>query len=257
MHPTDPAWHLGGVDFGADRGGRAARPARVFVGRGPELAALGAALASARAGEPQVVLVQGEAGIGKSSLIQEFLGGQQDLPVIAASGEPAEAVLPYGVVQQLAAEAAAISPGTLAGLELLSCGPGPGADPLAVGVELCGLIASLQGQQAAAVVVEDLQWADLPSARALLFACRRLGADRALVVLTGRPAAASQLGEGWVRFVNGDRRSSVLTLSGLNAGELGLLAGGSAGRSFPSERWGGWPTLPAATRCWPARCSTS
>ena len=112
------------------------------------------------------------------------------------------------MVQQLAAGAAAASPGALAGLELLSHGPGPGADPLAVGVELRALISSLQGEQAAAVVVEDLQWADLPSARALLFACRRLGADRVLVVLTGRPEATSQLGEGWARFVSGDRRSS-------------------------------------------------
>ena len=146
MLPTDPAWHLGGGDSGVDPGGRGTRPARVFVGRGPELAALGAALAAARAGEPQVVMVQGEAGIGKSSLILEFLGGQRGLPVIAASGETAEAVLPYGVVQQLAAEAAAVSPGVLAGLELLSRGPGPGADPLAVGVELRALISSLPGR---------------------------------------------------------------------------------------------------------------
>ena len=235
MLPTDPAWPGSGGDFGVAPGGRGARPARVFVGRAPELAALGAALASARAGEPQVVMVQGEAGIGKSSLIQEFLGGQRGLPVIAASGETAEAVLPYGVVQQLAAEAAAVSPGILDGLELLSRGLGPGADPLAVGVELCMLLSSLPGEQAAAVVVEDLQWADLPSARALLFACRRLGADRALVVLTGRPAATSQLGEGWARFVSGDRRSSVLTLSGLNVGELGLLCR-RLGRAELSER---------------------
>jgi len=212
--------------------------ARVFVGRGPELAALGEALAAARAGEPRVVMVQGEAGIGKSSLVSEFLGGQQGLPAVSASGETAETALPYGVVQQLAAEAAAVSSGILAGLELLSRGPGPGADPLAVGVELRALISSLQDEQAAAVVVEDLQWADLPSARALLFACRRLGADRALVVLTGRPAAASQLGEGWARFVSGDRRSSVLTLSGLDAGELGLLCR-RLGRTGLSERTAG------------------
>jgi DNA-binding CsgD family transcriptional regulator/tetratricopeptide (TPR) repeat protein len=212
--------------------------ARVFVGRGPELAALGEALAAARAGEPRVVMVQGEAGIGKSSLVSEFLGGQQGLPAVSASGETAETALPYGVVQQLAAEAAAVSPGILAGLELLSRGPGPGADPLAVGVELRALISSLQDEQAAAVIVEDLQWADLPSARALLFACRRLGADRALVVLTGRPAAAAQLGEGWARFVSGDRRSSVLTLSGLDAGELGLLCR-RLGRTGLSERTAG------------------
>jgi DNA-binding CsgD family transcriptional regulator len=210
----------------------------VFAGRAAELGVLSAALSAVRVREPQVVLVQGEAGIGKSSLISEFLGGQQDLTAIAASGEIAETVLPYGVIQQLAATAAAASPGALAGLELLSRGPGPRADPLAVGLELRALISSLPGNApgsapgsapgkaavaAVAVVVEDLQWADLPSARALLFACRRLGADRVLVLLTGRPEATSRLGEGWARFVTGSLCSSVLTLGGLEAGELSLL----------------------------------
>jgi DNA-binding CsgD family transcriptional regulator len=235
MLPADPAWHSDGGDSGAEPGGRDARPARVFVGRGPELGALASALAAARAREPQVVMVQGEAGIGKSSLILEFLRSQPDLKTIAASGEIAEAVLPYGVVQQLADAAAAASPGALAGLELLSHGPGPGTNPLAAGVELRALISCVQRRQAAVVVVEDLQWADLPSARALLFACRRLGADRVLVVLTGRPEATSQLGEGWARFVSGDRHSSVLTLSGLDAGELGMLCR-RLGRAELSER---------------------
>jgi DNA-binding CsgD family transcriptional regulator len=223
MLPADPAWHDGSGDSGLASGGRDVRPAPVFVGRGPELAVLASALAAARAREPRLVMVQGEAGIGKSSLVSEFLSGQPDLTTVTASGEIAEAVLPYGVVQQLADAAAAASPSALAGLELLSRGPGPGANPLAVGVELRTLIRCLPRRQAAAVVVEDLQWADLPSARALLFACRRLGAERVLVILTGRPEATPQLGEGWARFITGDRRSSVLTLSGLDVAELRLL----------------------------------
>jgi DNA-binding CsgD family transcriptional regulator len=223
MLPTDSAWHVGGGESRVHPGGPYARPPRVFVGRARELATLTTALAAARAGEPQVVVVQGEAGIGKSSLVSEFLDGQRDLPAVAASGETAEAVLPYGVVQQLAAAATAASPGALTGLELLSQGPGPGADPLAVGMELRALISSLQGEQAASVIVEDLQWADLLSARALLFACRRLVTDRVLMIFTGRPEAMSRLGEGWARFVDGDRRSFQLMLSGLDAVELGML----------------------------------
>jgi DNA-binding CsgD family transcriptional regulator/tetratricopeptide (TPR) repeat protein len=237
MLPTDSATHGYHVDNGVDRGWRYRCAARVFVGRVPELEALAVALAAARAGEPQVVMVQGEAGIGKSTLVLEFLGREQGLPTVVASGDTAEAVLPYGVVQQLAAEAAAASPGILAGLELLSDGPDPGADPLAVGVELRMLISSL-GKQAAAVIVEDLQWADPPSARALLFACRRLGGDRILVVLTCRPEATSQLGEGWARFVGGDRRASILTLRGLDAGELGMLCR-RLGRAEISKRTAG------------------
>jgi DNA-binding CsgD family transcriptional regulator/tetratricopeptide (TPR) repeat protein len=235
MLSTNPAWRGGGGDLSVDPNGQDAYPARVFVGRGPELAMLAAALAAARAGEPQVVMVQGEAGIGKSSLVLEFLGGQPGLSVIAASAETAEAVLPYGVVQQLVAGAAGATPGVLTGLELLTRGPGPDADPLAVGVELRTLISSLQGNQAAAVVVEDLQWADLPSAKALLFACRRLGADRVLMILTGRPGATSRLGEGWTRFVTGDRRSPALTLSGLDGAELRMLCR-RLGRAELSER---------------------
>src|ERR1700722_15847218 len=212
------------------------RGARVFVGREPELDALDAALAAARAGEPQVVVVQGEAGIGKSSLILEFLGRQRGLAAVIASGETAESVLPFGIVQQLSAAASVASPGAAAGLDLLSGGPGPGGDPLAVGVGGGALIGALPRKQATAVVVvEDLQWADLPSARALLFACRRLGADRVLVVFTGRPGAMAELGEGWARFVGSDRRASVLTLRGLDAGELGLLCR-RLGRAGLSER---------------------
>src|SRR5260370_21584621 len=103
---------------------QSAAPARVFVGRRAELGALAVALAAARAGEPQVVLVQGEAGIGKSSLIFEFAGSQSGVPAIIASGEAAEAALPYGVVQQLAGGAGGAPPGRGGGL-----GGWPGAAP--------------------------------------------------------------------------------------------------------------------------------
>lgn len=229
------------------------RPAQVFAGRRLELAALTAALDTARAGEPQVVLIQGEAGIGKSSLVCEFLGGQPGVPVVTVSGEEAEAFLPYGLVQQLAAGAAAVSADALAGLELLCQGPGADADPLTAGVELLALISSLQGSEAVAVVIEDLQWIDLASARTLLFACRRLSADRVLVVLTCRTGGLSQLGEGWERFVSGDRRATRLTLDGLDVDELGMLCRvlgrtGLSGRTFRRLRQhtGGNPLLARA-----------
>jgi DNA-binding CsgD family transcriptional regulator/tetratricopeptide (TPR) repeat protein len=229
------------------------RPARVFAGRLLELAALRAALDAARAGEPQVVLIQGEAGIGKSALVSEFLDGQRGAPVVAASGEEAETFLPYGVVQQLAAAPAAVSAGALTGLNLLSQGPRADADPLEVGVELLALLSFLQKGEAATVVIEDLQWLDLASARALLFAFRRLNADRILVVLTCRNGGLSQLSAGWERFVSGDRRSTRHMLTGLDADELAMLcrALGHAGfsdRTFRRLRQytGGNPLLARA-----------
>ena len=216
-----------------------------------------AALTAARAGEPRVVILQGEPGIGKSSLVFKFLDDQQDIPVIAASGDTAEAALPYGVIRQMAAGATAISSDAIAGLGLLAQGPRADTDPLATGVELLSLISSLQQKaQAVAVVVEDLQWVDLQSARALLFACRRLGADHVLMILTCRPEGTSRLGEGWARFAAGDRRAVRLTLNGLDVEELDSLCR-ELGRRLSRERSSGWLLIPEAARCWPERCSLS
>ena len=215
--------------------GEYARSARVFVGRLPELSALQQALTAARAGKPRVVLIQGEAGIGKSSLVSEFLQARPDLPTVTVGGEEAEALLPYGVVRQLAAEAAAVSADALAGLDLIRAGPAADADPLLVGVELLALISALQGSEALAVVIEDLQWVDLMSARALLFASRRLSADRVLIVLTCRPGGAPHLGEGWARFAASDRRAVWVTLGGLSSAELGTLCQ-ALGRTRLSDR---------------------
>ena len=88
------------------------------------------------------------------------------------------------------------------------------------------------------MVVEDMQWADPSSARALLFACRRLIADRVLILLTARSEEAALLGDGWSRFLAGDRRVSPLSLGGLDAGELSALCR-ELGRTSLSERTAG------------------
>jgi DNA-binding CsgD family transcriptional regulator len=215
---------LRGGDSGMDGAGRSARPAEMFVGRQHELTALVAALDELSAGEPRFVLIQGEAGIGKSSLIARFLSERRDLPVVTASGEESEAYLPYGLVQQIAASGARISPDALGELDLLSRFPPPAdADPLAVGVELLALISGLQDGNLVTLVIEDLQWIDLASARALLFAFRRLSADRVLVLLSSRAGATAQLGHGWERFLGSDRRVTRLILSGLGTEETGEL----------------------------------
>jgi predicted ATPase len=75
----------------------------VFVGRAAELAVLEAAAAAARGGQPRVVLVEGEAGIGKSTLLARFASGLASTTVLRASGDEAELRLPYGIVGQLVA----------------------------------------------------------------------------------------------------------------------------------------------------------
>ena len=227
---------LRGGDSGMDGAAPSARPAEMFVGRQQQLAALAEAIEAASAGEPRFVLIQGDAGIGKSSLIARVLADYPNTPVVAASGEESEAYLPYGLVQQLAASGARISADALADLDLLSRAPPPAdADPLAVGVELLALISALQDGNTVALVIEDLQWIDLASARALLFAFRRLSADRVLVLLTSRAGASPQLGDGWERFLGSDRRVTRLTLTGLSSEETSALCRAS-GRTGLTSR---------------------
>ena len=73
----------------------------VFVGRETELETLRAQLVQVRAGQPRVVFIEGPAGIGKSALVERFLRSERDVRVLRASGDPWEALVPYGVIDQL------------------------------------------------------------------------------------------------------------------------------------------------------------
>ena len=192
----------------------------VFVGRADELAVLEAAAGAARRGQPRVVLVEGEAGAGKSSLLARFASGLGGAAVLRAGGDEAELLLPYGIVGQLTASArgAGGRPG------LLATALSDRVDPLAVGADLVMWLGQCcRGRQMVLVLVDDLHWADGPSARALLFALRRLQADRVLVVVAARPGELSRLGEGWPRFLAGDHRAGRVRLGGLGPEEVTAL----------------------------------
>jgi DNA-binding CsgD family transcriptional regulator len=192
----------------------------VFVGRAGELAVLEAAAAAARHAQPQVVLVEGEAGAGKSSLLARFASGLADAMVLRASGDEAEQLLPYGIVGQLVASAR----GAGGRHGLLAAELSDGVDPLAVGADLLVWLGlCCRGQQLALVLVDDLHWADGLSARALLFAVRRLQADRVLVVMSARPGELARPGEGWLRFLAGDYRAGRVRLGGLGPEEVVAL----------------------------------
>jgi len=190
----------------------------VFVGRAGELAVLEAAAAAARSGQPKVVLVEGEGGIGKSALLARFASGLADATVLRASGDEAELLLPYGMVGQLLASARGAGGGPPG---LLAAELSDGVDPLAVGADLVAWFGQFRGMVLA--IIDDLQWADGPSARALLFAVRRLHADQVLVVLSARAGELSRLGEGWQRFLAGDHRAGRVRLGGLGPADVVAL----------------------------------
>jgi DNA-binding CsgD family transcriptional regulator len=178
-----------------------------FVGRQRELRILGDRLAAAELGHPQVVYVEGEAGGGKSTLLSAFLGSLSDAAVLEVSGDEAETLLSYGIIDQL-------QPGTVTE---------PGTDPMAAGARLLDLLDRRQADGRVVVLaLDDLQWADRPSSRAVLFALRRLRADKVLAVVSTRVGELAD--PGWARFVSGDSRVTRIRLGGLSAGDLTELA---------------------------------
>ena len=204
-----------------------------FVGRTGELALLGAEMQAARAGRPRIVLVEGEAGIGKSSLLSHFVSGHRDVCVLRASGEETEMLLPWGVADQLlaAARAAATNGSPPAGATQRK-----GAAPLAVGAQLVAVLGDLQaGDRVVVVLVDDLHWSDQPSAQALLFAFRRMQADRVLGLVSARPGELGRLGEAWSRFSGGDHRATRLRLGGLSADDLVAMARALGTGELPSQ----------------------
>jgi DNA-binding CsgD family transcriptional regulator/tetratricopeptide (TPR) repeat protein len=194
----------------------------VFVGRQAELDVVSRALEAVRGGQPQIVWIEGEPGIGKTAFVRRCLSEADGLVVVEASGDESELTFEYGVVSQLISRAAPRGGGN--GLsERISAGSP--ASVFAVGAELLGLLGSLQDASPVVVAIDDAQWLDAPSAGALLFALRRLhAADRVLVLTAARPDAIELLGPSWSKLLNDSNLVRRMTLPGLTGPEVVQLA---------------------------------
>ena len=193
----------------------------VFVGRETELEVMSDALEAARGSDPRIVWIEGEAGIGKTAFLRRFLSDLDHATVLQASGEESEITLDYGVAMQLLAHAAPTLSWTALEEQLRKRAP---TSAFAVGADLLGAIGAAQDGGPAVIAVDDAHWIDPPSAGALLFALRRLHGDRTLVLIASRPEGLSHLGPSWSRLLDDPDRVRRITLSGLDASQVGELA---------------------------------
>ena len=154
----------------------------VFVGREAELARLADVLARVRHGQPWLVTIEGESGVGKTALARRCLAAAPGLTAWWARADPAEADLVYGIIGQLLRGA---DRQVLARYPLLA-GGAVRSSPFAVGAQLLGMVGDLQGAGPVALVIDDVQWADRRSVDALSFAFRRLSVDAVAVILIVR-----------------------------------------------------------------------
>ena len=174
----------------------------MLLDRDSDLAAIGRQLARVRAGAGRVTVVEGPAGIGKSSLLAAVarFGEVDGMTVLRARGGPLEQDAAWGIARQLFGRAeSAVGAAALARRALDPEAPEPalaGDAMHAAAHGLTSLAGDLADEAPLLLVVDDVHWADAPSLRWLVQLARRLD-DLPLGLLcavrSGEPAAEPEL----------------------------------------------------------------
>ena len=168
----------------------------VLVGRGPELALLGALVDEARNGTAGSVVVRGEPGIGKSALLDAMVADRDGATVLRTQGLEVEAPLAFAALHRLLRPLTRLRghlPPPQARALAVAFGEddGPAVEPFLVGVATLSLLTAAAEESLVLCVVDDAHWLDPASTGALLFCARRLGADRVVMVFAARDGAAA------------------------------------------------------------------
>jgi DNA-binding CsgD family transcriptional regulator len=155
-------------------------------------------LADALAGRSRVIVLRGEAGVGKSALLGYLSGRVAGWHVARAVGVESEMELAYAGLHQLCApmldhldRLPVPQRDALATVFGLSAGPAP--DRFLVGLATLTLVAEAAEQQPLICIVDDAQWLDHASAQILGFVARRLLAERIAVVCAARTGAGDDV----------------------------------------------------------------
>jgi DNA-binding CsgD family transcriptional regulator len=159
-----------------------AREAAFVVDRRAECAVLDRLVGKIRGRASQALVVHGEAGIGKTALLEHLTGNARGCQVIRAAGVQTEMELAFATLHQLCAPIQS-HVGSLPAPQRdalrtafgLSEGPPPGR--FLVGLAMLSLLADAAAKRPLLCVVDDYQWVDHASAQVLAFVARRLGAE--------------------------------------------------------------------------------
>jgi DNA-binding CsgD family transcriptional regulator len=188
---------MGGLSRARARGARDGDPvSRIRVrmsllGRATERAVLDRLIADVRRGESRSVVLRGEAGIGKTALLNYLVESAPDLTVDRAVGVESEMELAFASLHQLCAPMLDRLPRLPSpqrqALEIvfgLSAGAAP--DRFLVGLAVLSLLSEAADERPLLCVVDDAQWLDHASALTLAFVARRLVAERVGIAFAAR-----------------------------------------------------------------------
>jgi DNA-binding CsgD family transcriptional regulator len=186
-----------------------------LLGRSSECALLEDLVSAIRRGEGRSLVVWGEAGIGKTALLEYVVEVASDLTVVRAVGVESEMELAYASLHQLCAalldrlgRLPAPQRDALGVVFGLTTGPAP--DRFLVGLSVLSLLSEVAEEGPLLCVVDDSQWLDQASALTLAFLARRLLAEPVGIVFAAREPGdeLQQISDLEVRRLrNGDARA--------------------------------------------------
>jgi len=193
----------------------------MLCGRSEQLAAIDRLLEGMRSGRAGALVLRGEAGIGKTALLDAAEQKASGARVLRVSGVESEAELPFAALHALlrpALDEIGALPGRQA--EALRGAFGLAeetvADRFLVGLGVLSLIAELAEDRPVLVMADDAHWLDRASGDALVFAARRLYAERVAVLVAARdePPGADLPGLPELRVGGLDRAAAEQLLAG-------------------------------------------
>jgi DNA-binding CsgD family transcriptional regulator len=181
-------------------------PTPTLLGRRSECAALDELVASVRAGPSRALVLRGEAGVGKSALLEYLARSASGCTVARAAGVEAEVELAFAGLQQLCApfldrldrlpepqrDALGIAFGIRAG---------DAPDRFLVGLAVLSLLSEVADDRPVVCIVDDAQWLDGASAQALAFVARRLQMESVGLCFGVREPAAERHLDGLAEIV--------------------------------------------------------
>ncbi|WP_194909322.1 helix-turn-helix transcriptional regulator [Catenulispora rubra] len=194
------------------------RAPELLIGRRTECEALNDLLAGVRGGRSAALLVHGEAGIGKTALLEYVLRNADDCQVRRVTGVESEMEIAFGGLHQLCApfldrvdrlpvpQRDAL--GTVFGMNAA-----PPPDRFLVGLATLSLLAEASAERPLICLVDDAQWLDEVTAQILVFVARRLLAERMALVFAMRDTSTDH---GLMSLP----RLEVAGLNGHDSGEL-------------------------------------
>ena len=231
-------------------------PGTELRGRQHECATLDALVGRLRAGVSQVLVLRGEAGVGKTALLDYLASGLQPRCRLArAAGVESEVELPFSGLHQLCAPM----------LDHLDRLPGPQRDALAtafgmhagqppdrfmVGLAVLSLLADVAEEQPLVCVIDDAQWLDVTSAQTLAFVARRLMAEPVGLVIAVRGVREDRVFVGQPTMQVRGLRTAMLVRCSTPCFQATSTAA-CARRSWPRHvaiRWRCWSFLAVSRR---------